>query len=1592
MPKLTSEQQILFNRLSKDRQQNADVLEKRSMRGVKQRVIEKYSDNAHFIYELLQNADDVKATKARFILNQSGIYFAHNGTIHFSITAPDCEEIDTQTQSLGHINAITSIGNSNKYEAQIGKFGVGFKAVFQYTQTPEIYDPPFCFKIERFIVPILLPTDHPERQPNETLFYLPFNNPQQTPRQAFQAILNTLTHLTYPLLFLRHLTEIAWHSSDGNQGKYTKSHKISERIQYIVEFISCSYMSEKKQTDNHFLVLTENNNNHPFSIAYLINLSDKGQPIQILHEQTFPAYCFFPTKETTHLHFIVQAPFLLTDSREGIKQINPWNQQLVKGLAQLTAHSITIIKTLGLLTDDFFHALPINATDFSTEHLFAPIYQAVLTQLQSQTALLPTKTGHYTTRDNAYLAENPHLMHLLSESQLSQLVNNQKAQWVFPQTTHHQKALWDYVKHYLVNQEITSDKCVRRLTIEFLQPQTDEWLMQFYTYLLEKARSLWKSKLELLKTKPILRLTNEQMLSVYNRAGKIQIYLPTEQESEYPTIKRCFIEHDKSRQFLLALGLDKPKAYEEIKYYILPRYQKSGPIEPTIQLRDIRKLFDYFLNCAWHQKMDYLNQLKNIPFCRARHYQNNAIVYLQPPCLYFPTEPLKHYFGSSSTMSQISPSPHPHPAWRGSRAVAPPLPIEIYFLDVDFYASLYQEFGESLNHFFKELGIEDKPRRIKIKANLSAQQRETIHNGQCTYDYYHFSQYTYDYDIEGLETFLSQIHLEKSQLLWQFLLELIEDNLGQDIFKGQYNWYYRRERYHYFEAKFLFTLRQTAWLYNAKQQCVKPEHLITAELATHYETESYAAKILMEKLEIPSARLTNFTEEQRNKYAYGEELVKLATTIGKEPADLLNKFKSFLAQNAHQNTQASYHPTQTHHSHFVRDKVTQKKAIEQRQSQASALEQKTFLSNEEKREFLTSSKIVQLEEQFKQKIDTLTKIEALQADISKLKKYSFAWFNALLALEHLLRHDHNNSHQAAIKFSKIEKDAVSDNILILKNPSRYIPINIEEMGDLSLQLQLEQETKIVFIEIVTVQEFALRARLKSVTDIKGINLNQVQTAIIEITNPTFLIEKLKTAFQQLPYADHDNLQTDLPKKNMEFILGPPGTGKTTYLVTEKIIPLLQTTSHLKILVLTPTNKVADMLVKKMMIEIPSKGGGPEKNYQQCLIRFGVTGDHEIEKAGVLKEKSFDINRLTQCIVVTTLARFLYDGFQTNQLKEFAWDRIFFDEASMMMLAQIVYVLYQQKQSHFIVVGDPFQIQPMVIAKPWRAENIYTFIGLTQIQSPLPNHIPITYLTTQYRSIPPIGTLFSEFTYDGILTHHRQLFEKKPLKIERLNLTEITVIKFPVKPNDNLYRSQQLESGGTYQIYSAILTVELMLYLSEHIIKHHHTKWKIGMICPYLAQATLVEKMLSVLFFNNSQIQIVTGTVHRFQGEEFDMVIMLLNAPALISSNIFLNNQNILNVALSRAKDYLILLMPDIAGLEKLKQLEAVLKKDEIKPHVQQFTATEIEQILFSNRHFIVENTIITTHQRINVYGKPTKKYEVRIEDNVVDIQLDKALV
>ena len=74
-----------------------------------------------------------------------------------SISDPELEGKEDKSQ-WGHINSLTAIGASNKLsEQQIGKFGIGFKSVFKYVETPIVEDDEYCFAIHDILSRLLVP-------------------------------------------------------------------------------------------------------------------------------------------------------------------------------------------------------------------------------------------------------------------------------------------------------------------------------------------------------------------------------------------------------------------------------------------------------------------------------------------------------------------------------------------------------------------------------------------------------------------------------------------------------------------------------------------------------------------------------------------------------------------------------------------------------------------------------------------------------------------------------------------------------------------------------------------------------------------------------------------------------------------------------------------------------------------------------------------------------------------------------------------------------------------------------------------------------------------------------------------------------------------------------------------------------------------------------------------------------------------------------------------------------------------------------------------------------------------------------------------
>ena len=115
-----------------------------------------YDDPSHFIYEILQNAED--AYGKRLLQNEKD-YLAKAKGIKFILSNDKLEVFHYGKDfDFEDIDSITGFDLSTKKDdiTSIGKFGIGFKSVYAVTESPIIHSGEFNFKIEEVVVPRII--------------------------------------------------------------------------------------------------------------------------------------------------------------------------------------------------------------------------------------------------------------------------------------------------------------------------------------------------------------------------------------------------------------------------------------------------------------------------------------------------------------------------------------------------------------------------------------------------------------------------------------------------------------------------------------------------------------------------------------------------------------------------------------------------------------------------------------------------------------------------------------------------------------------------------------------------------------------------------------------------------------------------------------------------------------------------------------------------------------------------------------------------------------------------------------------------------------------------------------------------------------------------------------------------------------------------------------------------------------------------------------------------------------------------------------------------------------------------------------------
>ncbi|MBK8749457.1 MAG: AAA family ATPase [Saprospiraceae bacterium] len=616
--------------------------------------------------------------------------------------------------------------------------------------------------------------------------------------------------------------------------------------------------------------------------------------------------------------------------------------------------------------------------------------------------------------------------------------------------------------------------------------------------------------------------------------------------------------------------------------------------------------------------------------------------------------------------------------------------------------------------------------------------------------------------------------------------------------------------------------------------------------------------------------------------------------------------------------------------------------------------------------------------------------ETIKTEISETRRYSKTWFLKYLEYLNTVTEKHSSQDLHYLRFSKIE-ETDKPNFYKLSGCSAAIPENIDESTNVNIKIISASQRQSYNIKNISQKNQTVLIQLNQ--SLPEPLVDNFFVGEITYTPTIDLLGRLTNAFNHL--EDWEDINLKFPP--IYYIYGPPGTGKTTSL-KNTIIKLTKDNPNVKILVLTPTNKACDVLAEKLY----------DNNYSSFLRLSSQTST-------ILPEDMYT-NELTDIlfdslnVLISTIHRHSYFKVNTEHSQYFLynykeWDKIIIDEASMINLPYITFssLITQQNNANcqVIIAGDPKQIPPVPELKDAEieeigveTENIYSMFGLRSFdketqKSEIRVVDSVDNLDIQFRSLPEIGNLFSEFSYGGKVSSHRQFESKRklPVEVQRLLSQTVTFLNVPLERDNQLFSINKL-IYSSYHLYSGLLIFEFIQFFDKHY--DGEEQWTIGIISPYKAQAVLVSRLIADLKLGKS-IRVYSDTVHGFQGDECDIVFFICNPSSYQQKpheKSLLANDFIYNVAISRAKDYLVIVNPfqkltDNQFINRLKSIQFNYTKENVIIQ----TSELFENIIFGNGRFLDENTFITRHDDVNVYISDVYRYYIKKNEISIDFQI-----
>lgn len=531
-------------------------------------IINQYSDRTHFIYEILQNAEDAGATYIEFHLGKEELIIFHNGR-------PFNEK---------DIEGVCGIANGTKEDGtRIGHFGIGFKSVYCYTEQPYIYSGEYHFVIKNQLFPQEV-TQKAGLDYEVTCMILPFDKPEVPATIAYQEIKDALIKkiTAESILMLNNIEDIKIEITGYakviqiNKQKYPlDTGQYKENVFGLSMQTTIFHKTTKKsdELDADYLFFTD-------AEAEATALIFKVEGKELKPIKNSKIYAFFPTAKEAHQNFYIHAPFDTTPARDNFKEgaeYGKHNILLVEAIGRLIWFAFRWMKNHQYLSVSGFNTVfPIY--EYEEDDVLYGIYKNSIDIIREE-EILPTNTPGVFKRINEICVPLwGVIVDIFNDEDLRTLRRNHKLSWLAKEiATEAYRDLKNFLNNNFDLETLDWKDLVLPMDAFFLRQKSLSWteslMARIENYCIKKIT--YDSHYIDVSKIPFVRTVSGDQICARDDEGKLQVYLNNPDIAKHK-IESIFLASEHIKSFYRrALNIPEYNIEQEAIENVLPKYESS---------------------------------------------------------------------------------------------------------------------------------------------------------------------------------------------------------------------------------------------------------------------------------------------------------------------------------------------------------------------------------------------------------------------------------------------------------------------------------------------------------------------------------------------------------------------------------------------------------------------------------------------------------------------------------------------------------------------------------------------------------------------------------------------------------------------------------------------------------------------------------------------------------------------------------------------------------------------------------------------------------------------------------------------------------